>query len=300
VYVCDVREERAREIAAKLGCEATTDYRGLLRRPDVAAVLVAVPNGLHYATAMAAVKAGKHVAVEYPVCQTVAQFGRLAAAAARRNLVVADLLTPVLEPQPLAMRKAADRIGRIMSMRSAYFAGISDSWYVREDVRGSFYAALTIHQIIYYNVVVGAAPDWVEAALHTHVTPAGRTCCSGMYMCHYPGGTLGFNDWGMGFDDNPFVWEWVIEGAAGRLVYERPAGAAHRGRVQKTGQPDELLEIEPQRAVHAPFVDNFVAQVLDRAEALVCADTTCEVLQLCEAALTSARRGRRVYLRKQA
>jgi len=296
VCVCDIVEEKARTQAEKLGCEGMTDYRKMLERDDIDAVMVGVPNMFHYPIALDALRAGKHTAVEYPICQTVEQYKTLAGEAEQRGLVVADVLTPVMEPQAMAIRELMPEIGKVMSTRSAYFAA-GGSWYVNEEIRGNFYAALTIHQIIYCNVVLGESPDWVEGALHTYSRPDGHTFASGMYTCGYPSGVLAFNDWGMGFENSPSVWEWVIEGVDGRLVYDRPTGVPHRVRLQRKGSDDEVTEIEPQANVHPVAIENFVAQILDGAAPFASPETSIEILAICEAALEAAKTGRRVDLK---
>jgi myo-inositol 2-dehydrogenase/D-chiro-inositol 1-dehydrogenase len=57
------------------------DYRDLLRRPDVDAVDVVVPNDLHAEIGVAALAAGKDVLLEKPMAPTVADCDRLLAAA---------------------------------------------------------------------------------------------------------------------------------------------------------------------------------------------------------------------------
>ena len=68
-----------------------TDYRQMLReRPEVQAVSVCTPNGLHAENAIAALEAGKHVMVEKPMAMNATQ-GRAmidAAKAAGKQLVV--------------------------------------------------------------------------------------------------------------------------------------------------------------------------------------------------------------------
>lgn len=296
VCVCDIVRERAENVARELDCEALTDAEKLLARNDVDAVLIGVPNGLHHAIALEAVRAGKHTAVEYPVCQTVAEYDMLAAEAAARDLVLADLLTPLIEPQPLTIKRLKPKIGTIMSMQSAYYAGASTSWYVNRAVRGSFFAALTIHQIVYFNVVLDATPDWVSAALYTRSLDTGRTWATGMFMGHYPDGVLAHNDWGMGFDASPNTWYWILEGTEGRLVYERPAGAPHRARWIRRGHEDELFPIAPQAGVHGPAIDNFLAQILDGEAPFAPPAKSREILRICEAAEASAAEGKRIAL----
>ncbi len=50
---------------------AHTDYRELLRDPDVEMVSITAPNRLHAQIAIDAAKAGKHVVCEKPLCLTL-------------------------------------------------------------------------------------------------------------------------------------------------------------------------------------------------------------------------------------
>jgi len=66
--VCDIIESRAKEAAAKYHCDWYTDYHEMLERKDIDAVIVVTPPDLHAPIAIAAAKAGKHIAVEKPMC----------------------------------------------------------------------------------------------------------------------------------------------------------------------------------------------------------------------------------------
>ena len=58
---------RAEEFAARHGiARALPDYRALVEDPDIDAVYIPLPNGLHGAWTMAALAAGKHVLCEKP------------------------------------------------------------------------------------------------------------------------------------------------------------------------------------------------------------------------------------------
>lgn len=86
VAVCDVfrpNAERAREMTEGKA-EATGDFRRVLERKDVDAVIVATPDHWHPLIAVAACDAGKDVYVEKPISHSVRE-GRLMVEAARRN-----------------------------------------------------------------------------------------------------------------------------------------------------------------------------------------------------------------------
>ncbi|MCC7517934.1 MAG: Gfo/Idh/MocA family oxidoreductase [Verrucomicrobiae bacterium] len=72
----------AREAALRFGAVcATCDLDLMLRDPEVAALVVATPHAGHAAAAERALAARKHVFVEKPLCVTLAEWMRLAAAA---------------------------------------------------------------------------------------------------------------------------------------------------------------------------------------------------------------------------
>jgi len=85
VWVVDSSHERATEIAAEVGCSALTDYRSALQ--DVDLVSIVVPTQFHFAVARDCLQAGKHVLIEKPITQTVAEADELITLAAERNLV---------------------------------------------------------------------------------------------------------------------------------------------------------------------------------------------------------------------
>ncbi len=66
--VCDIIEEKAVAFAEKYHVDKIyTDYNELLQDPEIDAVSVCVPSGLHGEIVMAAARAGKHILCEKPV-----------------------------------------------------------------------------------------------------------------------------------------------------------------------------------------------------------------------------------------
>ena len=73
VAFCDIIPERAQEAAKKFGtpdAKCYTDYRELLADPEINNVRVLTQNRLHCQITVDALKAGKHVLVEKPMCIT--------------------------------------------------------------------------------------------------------------------------------------------------------------------------------------------------------------------------------------
>ena len=71
VAVVDPGEERGREIAAKHGTRWAASLAEIL--PEVDAVQVAAPTGLHHALGLQALAAGRHVLMEKPLAATLAE-----------------------------------------------------------------------------------------------------------------------------------------------------------------------------------------------------------------------------------
>lgn len=70
--ICDLNEERAKDMAKKYGASRVfTDYRDLLAMPEIDSVSICTWNNSHAEISIAALDAGKNVLCEKPLCQTV-------------------------------------------------------------------------------------------------------------------------------------------------------------------------------------------------------------------------------------
>lgn len=76
--VCDNDAAIAKARAAEFGAErAYADYRELLADPEVDAVEILLPHHLHADVTVAALEAGKHVSVQKPMANTMAEADRM-------------------------------------------------------------------------------------------------------------------------------------------------------------------------------------------------------------------------------
>lgn len=91
IGVADIKPDRAKLVGDKCGADfVTTDYRELLSRPEVNAVIVATDEHLHVAPVMAAVERGLPMLIEKPLATDLAASARVLAAieAAKVDAVV--------------------------------------------------------------------------------------------------------------------------------------------------------------------------------------------------------------------
>jgi len=84
VAIADVNIHRARELASKFKAEAYQDYRKLLQRKDVDAIVTATPDHWRALVCIHACQAGKDIYAEKPMSLTIRE-GRLMAQAVRKH-----------------------------------------------------------------------------------------------------------------------------------------------------------------------------------------------------------------------
>jgi predicted dehydrogenase len=129
VAVCDVRAERAAEVADRYGAGyATDDLARVLADPAVQAVSVATPDHLHRAVAVACAEAGKHLLVEKPLATTVADAEAIVEAARRSGVTLMVDFHNRVNPPMLHAREAIRR-GEIGQPRYVY-ARLSNTTFV--------------------------------------------------------------------------------------------------------------------------------------------------------------------------
>ncbi len=88
VSIVDTDPDKTGALAEEHGIgHWTTDLAEALARPEIDAVLLATPTPLHAAQAIACLEAGKHVMVEIPMADNLADAERLAETAERTGLV---------------------------------------------------------------------------------------------------------------------------------------------------------------------------------------------------------------------
>ncbi len=77
VAVCDVYQKRVTANKTAHQCDGYLDYREVLNRNDIDAVVVATPDHWHATIAIEAMKKGKDVYLEKPMCHTVQEAKQL-------------------------------------------------------------------------------------------------------------------------------------------------------------------------------------------------------------------------------
>src|SRR5204862_1406798 len=81
--------ERREKFAAKYGCRAAASYEAIRNDRSIEAIINAAPNGVHRETTLAAAAAGKHVFLDKPIANTIADARAITDACRRAKVVLA-------------------------------------------------------------------------------------------------------------------------------------------------------------------------------------------------------------------
>jgi predicted dehydrogenase len=134
--VCDPVPGRAEAAAAKYGVAAHyMTYEELLADPNVDAVTICSPIGLHFEQGMAAIAAGKHIHFNKTMTTKADEAGRLIAAAAERDVRIVASPGMMLHPHNRRIRKLVleGRLGRL-AWAVAGTAGVGE-YHMNEEFR---------------------------------------------------------------------------------------------------------------------------------------------------------------------
>jgi predicted dehydrogenase len=90
IAACYTRSDEKREaFARKYGCKPAASYDGILNDRSIAAVINTTPNNVHLETTRAAAQAGKHVFLDKPIANTIADARGLTEACRKARVVLA-------------------------------------------------------------------------------------------------------------------------------------------------------------------------------------------------------------------
>jgi predicted dehydrogenase len=160
------------------------DYRAMLRKVEVDAVVVSTPTRTHFAIASYALNAGKHVLCEKPLCTELSEGEELIEIAKRRGLVLMVGHVFLFNPGVLKIKELVDtgKIGELRSLNSIR----TNLGPVRGDVNAAW--DLASHDIAIFNWILGTLPITVQAMGAAFLQPGIEDVVN--IAMRYPGNVL--------------------------------------------------------------------------------------------------------------
>lgn len=202
--VCDVKADRLKaavDLAARDTPAPYDDYRRVLDRKDIQAVVIATPPHLHAEMAVAALQAGKHVYCEKPVAitpDTVAAVVK-AVKASGKVFVSGQQLRSYRRLGSAVEKIRSGAIGDVLMVKAQRHSesdlshtGSSADWFFDVEKSGGYLIEMSVHNLDLCNWAIGATP--VKAAgfggiLLYKDDPPGRSIMDGYTLSYdYPGG----------------------------------------------------------------------------------------------------------------
>lgn len=136
VAVASRSDERARVYARQrdIPC-AYGSYAQLLADPDIDAIYVSLPNGLHADWSIQCADAGKHVLCEKPLALSIDQVDRMEQAAQRNGVVIQEAAMMRFHPQTKEVQRlvAGGAIGQVRLLRGIFTYVLDNPKDVRMD-----------------------------------------------------------------------------------------------------------------------------------------------------------------------
>jgi predicted dehydrogenase len=133
LWLHDLEAARAERLAGEFpGSRVAPSYDALLADPAVKAVSIASFDGAHFAQARDALRAGKHVFVEKPLCTSLDELAELKSLAKKNNLHVGANLVLRTAPMYCWLKQGIQGLGRLYAFDGDYLYGrlhkITDGW----------------------------------------------------------------------------------------------------------------------------------------------------------------------------
>lgn len=165
----DAARARASADAAGLAHAVACAYDEALTRDDVDAVYLSIPNQLHVESCLKALRAGKHVLCEKPLCWTRAQAELIAQAAAATGKLCAEGFMYMHHPQTdrlVELTRPDSPLGRITAIRSNRNVLQTDpailSTRLSHILRGGALMDIGCYPLSLALLVADQTPDWTS------------------------------------------------------------------------------------------------------------------------------------------
>jgi predicted dehydrogenase len=168
VAVASREAARARAYASDLGIPRHHgSYEALLDDPDVDAVYIPLPNGLHREWTIRAARAGKHVLCEKPLALDAAECGEMAAAAEEAGVLLMEAFMYRFHPRTervVAMLREG-LVGDLRALRSVFTFKLrrSDDIRLDPDLGGGALMDVGCYCVNVSRTLAGAEPVEVSA-----------------------------------------------------------------------------------------------------------------------------------------
>lgn len=310
--VCNAHPEKAAALAEAFGCRHYERSEDALADPEVDAVAICAPSGLHHELTLSAARAGKHVLCEKPI-ETDADRGREMVDACRKGGVRFGVIMQHRFDEPVLLLResvAAGRLGRLLwgAARTIWYR---DAQYYANPWRGTWQfdgGGALINQSVHYidllTAVFGEAAS-VSAKCRTRLHSQIETEDVGLASVEFRNGALG------SIEGTTAAWpglyaELAVFGEKGTVIIRNDQLLFYSFRDDPA--PDFAALLAPEQAnrpnqgpaisdaAHRRQYADFIAAIQSGVEPAVTGEDALRSLRLIQAIYQASREHREVLL----
>jgi predicted dehydrogenase len=268
------------------------DYEAVLADPEVDAVYIPLPNGLHGRWTLAALEAGKHVLCEKPFTSNATEAEQVADAARRAaegsGLVTMEAFHYRYHPLAHRMREVVDsgELGRIRTIEAWLCAPIPNKRDIRYqwDLAGGALMDMGCYVVNMARMLGGEEPTVVSASARLH-TPDVDRAMSAELGC--PGGHTARVHCSM-WSSSLLHVEARVTGEDGAMRAVNPVAPHTLSWLSVRSPRGRRREFPTRRPTYAYQLDAFVSAVLRGAPVLTTADDAVATMRVVDAVYEAA------------
>lgn len=287
--------DRAARLAATFGGEARSNYQAVIGDPEIDAVYVPLPIGLHRMWAGAALEAGKHVLCEKSLAGNYAHARELVELARQKSRVLVENFMCETHPQNLRARDAvrSGELGAVghLALSFGFPAFPPDDQRNSRELEGGALNDAGAYCVDMAQFYLDAVPEAVFASGHWNGADVDQR---GSATLVFPGGVEAHLAYGFGLDYRNEVRIW---GATGQLTIDRSFSIPADREPTITITRNTVVE-----RVAVAAADQFQSQLARFRDGALAGelpgehDRVLRHAQVMEAVRRSAREGRRVEI----
>lgn len=294
VSVCDTDESRLSVAREELGevfvCSSLAD----LLASDIDLVVIITPHNTHYSIAMEALKAGKHVVLEKPMCITVDEATDMIEAAKKSNVVLTVFHNRRLDGDYKAIKEVIDKglLGEIFHIE-AYMGGCGHPgkwWRACKEISGGLFYDWGAHIVDWtLNFYQGRKIESITGFFHKKVWMDVTNEDQVQALVRFDNGAVA--DIQMSQIARAGKPRWRILGTKGAIV--DTGGGSFKVFTEVEGYPAEM-DINYKKSTWEDWYPNLAKHLLEGAPLQVKAEEARRVIQVLSFAEKSAKSGKSV------
>ena len=295
IAACYTRsEEKRAKFAAKYGCKAAPSYAAILEDRTIEAIVNTTPNNVHLETTRLAAAAGKHVFLDKPIANTIAEAQAITDACRKSGVVLAIGYQRRRESQFRWIRRQIDDgvFGRLVNAE----ANISrdrlgkidlSSWrYTAEGMPGGVMLQIGVHYTDVLEYLLGAVKA-VSGSLAQLVLPGDNPDVASLILEHESGALSTVN---ASYASASEYYLMNVYGKEASAYYDFHQGLRFLKRGAERSEPVAVAKIDA-------FVDEleeFARAARGEGKPEMDGEAATRSLAVIRAGIESARTGRRV------